>query len=69
LSQGSTDHVTATQQILQIIGAGVAAESSDTTVQQDSLAAAQLASSLVPLAFTLFSLFKGKPAAAAPAKS
>ncbi len=68
LQQYSTDHVAATQEVLQALGAGVAAESSDTTVQQDSMAAAQLASSLVPLAFTLFSLFKKKTAAAAPAK-
>jgi hypothetical protein len=68
VKQYSADHVAATQEVLQVVGAGVAAESNDTTVQQESMAAAQLASSLVPLAFTLFALFKKTPAPAAAAK-
>ena len=58
IEQYGTDHVAATQQILQIAGAGVAAESSDKTVQTEAVAAAQLASSVVPLVFELFSWFK-----------
>ena len=58
IQQYSTDHVAATQQILQIAGAGVAAETSDKNVQAEAVASAQLASSLVPLMFELFSCFK-----------
>ena len=60
LAQFSTDHVTATQQLLNIAGAGVAAESSDPQIQAEATSAAQLAASLVPLVFSLFSLFKKK---------
>ena len=60
LQQYSTDHVAATQGILQIAGAGVAAESNDPTVQTEATAAAQLASSVVPLVFQLISFFKHK---------
>ena len=67
IQQYGADHVAATQQILQIAGAGVAAETSDKNVQTEAVAAAQLASSLVPLAFELFSWFKCKKAA--PAKA
>jgi len=63
----SDDHVAATQQILQIAGAGVAAESSDKNVQAEALASAQLASTVVPLVFQLFSCFKQKKPAAANA--
>jgi len=64
----SDDHVAATQQILQIAGAGVAAESSDKNVQAEAVASAQLASNVVPLVFALFSCFRQKkPAAAATA--
>ena len=65
LVQFSADHVSGTQQILQIAGASVAAESSDPQIQAEAAAAATLASSLVPLAFSLFSLFRKKPAAPA----
>jgi len=65
IQQYGADHVAATQQILQIAGAGVAAETSDKTVQAEALAAAQLASSVVPLAFALFAAFKHKKAAPA----
>lgn len=59
----STDHATATQQIIQIAGAGVAALSSDIQVQQEAASAAQLAASFVPLVFSFMSLFhKAKPA-------
>ena len=58
IEQYGTDHVAATQQILQIAGAGVASETSDKNVQAEALASAQLASSVVPLAFELFSWFK-----------
>ena len=67
IDQYSSDHVAATQQILQIAGAGVAAEASDKNVQAEAVASAQLASSLVPLAFELFSCFKHKKAAPAQA--
>ena len=67
IQQYGTDHVAATQQILQIAGAGVAAETSDKNVQEEAVAAAQLASSVVPLAFELFSAFNHKKPAAAPA--
>ena len=67
IQQYGADHVAATQQILQIAGAGVAAETSDKNVQTEAVAAAQLASSLVPLAFALFSAFKHKKPAPAPA--
>ena len=67
IKQYGTDHVAATQQILQIAGAGVAAETNDKTVQAEALASAQLASSIVPLAFELFSCFKHNKAA--PAKA
>ena len=62
IAEYSTDHVAATQQLLQIAGAGVAAETSDAGVQAEATGAAQLASSLVPLFFSLFSLFKKKKA-------
>jgi len=65
IEQYSSDHVAATQQILQIAGAGVAAESSDKNVQAEAVAAAELASSVVPLVFELFSCFKHKTSAAA----
>ena len=67
IQQYGTDHVAATQQILQIAGAGVAAETNDKTVQAEALASAQLASSIVPLAFELFSWFKHNKTA--PAKA
>ena len=67
IQQFGTDHVAATQQILQIAGAGVAAETSDKTVQAEAVASAQLASSLVPLVFQLFSWFKHKKPAPANA--
>ena len=67
IQQYGTDHVAATQQILQIAGAGVAAETSDKTVAAEAQAAAQLASSVVPLAFELFSCFKHNQAVAAKA--
>jgi hypothetical protein len=67
IQQYGTDHVAATQQILQIAGAGVAAETNDKTVQAEALASAQLASSVVPLAFELFSCFKHNTVAAAKA--
>ncbi len=65
IQQYGTDHAAATQQILQVAGAGVAAETSDKTVQAEALASAQLASSVVPLAFALFSCFKHNKAAPA----
>ena len=58
----STDHVTGTQQLLQIAGAAVAAESGDANVQQEAVASAQLASSLVPTIFALLALFHKKKA-------
>ena len=67
IQQYGADHISATQQILQIVGAGVAAESSDKAVQTEAVAAAQLASSLVPLAFALFSCFKHKLPSPVPA--
>ncbi len=67
IEQYSSDHVAATQQILQIAGAGVAAESSDKNVQAEAVASAQPASSVVPLVFELFSCFKHKAAAPAGA--
>jgi len=68
IQQYGSDHVAATQQILQIAGAGVAAETSDKTVQTEAVASAQLASSIVPLVFDLFSWFKhNKPAPGAEA--
>ena len=67
IQQYGNDHVAATQQILQIAGAGVAAETNDKTVQSEALASAQLASSIVPLAFELFSCFKHNKAV--PAKA
>ena len=67
IQQYSTDHVAATQQLLQVAGAGVAAETSDKNIQEEALASSQLAASLVPLAFELFSLFKHKPAPPPPA--
>ena len=66
IQQYGADHVAATQQILKIAGAGVAAETSDKTVQAEALASAQLASSIVPLAFELFSCFKHNKPAPAP---
>ena len=60
IQQYSTDHVAATQQILQIAGAGVAAESNDKDIQAEAQASAQLAASLVPLVFQLAGLFKKK---------
>jgi len=65
IEQYSSDHVAATQQILQIAGAGVAAESNDKNVQAEAVAAAELASSVVPLVFELFSCFKHKTGAGA----
>jgi hypothetical protein len=67
IEQFGTDHVAATQQILQIAGAGVAAETSDKTAQAEAVASAQLASSVVPLVFQLLSWFKQKKPA--PAKA
>lgn len=68
IQQYGNDHVAATQQILQIAGAGVAAETSDKNVQAEAMASAQLASSVVPLVFELLSFFKHKkPAVAAAA--
>jgi hypothetical protein len=67
IEQYGADHVAATQQILQIAGAGVAAETSDKTVQAEAVASAQLASSVVPLVFKLLSWFKQSKAA--PAKA
>jgi hypothetical protein len=67
IEQYGNDHVAATQQILQIAGAGVAAESGDKNVQAKAVASAQLASQIAPLAFELFSWFKHKKAA--PAKA
>jgi hypothetical protein len=58
IEQYGADHVAATHQILQIAGAGVAAESSDKNVQAEAVASAQLASRVVPLVFELFSCFK-----------
>lgn len=63
LAQYSTDHVAATQNILQIAGAGVAAEVSDPQIQQEAVASAQIASTLVPLFFQFFALFHHKKAA------
>jgi len=67
IQQFGADHVAATQEILKIAGAGVAAETSDKTVQEEALASAQLASSVVPLAFELFSAFQHKKPAPAAA--
>ena len=67
IEEYGTDHVAATQQILQIAGAGVAAETSDKTVQAEAVASAQLASSVVPLAFELFSWLKQPKSATAKA--
>jgi len=68
IQQYGADHVAATQQILQIAAAGVAAETADKTVQTEAVASAQLASSVVPLVFALFSCFKhNKPAPGAKA--
>jgi len=67
IQQFGADHVAATQEILKIAGAGVAAETSDKNVQEEAMAAAQLASSVVPLAFELFSCFRHKKPAAEPA--
>jgi hypothetical protein len=70
LTQGSSDHVTATQEVLQVAGASVAAESSDPVVQQEAVEATQLASTLTPLFFGLVGNLKAflatwkKPAAA-----
>lgn len=61
VEQYGSDHVSATQQLLQIAGAGVAAETSDKQVAAEAMASAQLASSLVPLAFELFKAFGHKP--------
>jgi hypothetical protein len=69
IEQYGADHVAATQQILQIAGAGVAAETSDKNVQAEAVASAQLASQVVPLAFELFSWFKHQKAAPAAAKA
>lgn len=55
-----TDHAAATQQIINIAGAGVAALTTDTTIQNEATASAQLASSLVPLVFQFISLFHKK---------
>jgi len=63
IEQYGNDHVAATQQILQAAGAGVAAESSDPTVQTEAVESAQLACNIVPLVFELFSWFKQKKAA------
>ena len=57
----STDHVAATQQLLQITGASVSALGG-TEVGQEATAAASLASNLVPLFFQLASLFHKKAA-------
>lgn len=60
----STDHVAGTQQLLNITGATVAAESVDAGVQSEAVASAQLASSLVPTIFNLLALFHHKKKAA-----
>jgi hypothetical protein len=67
IEQYGTDHVAATQQLLQIAGAGVAAETNDKTVQAEAVASAQLASKVVPLVFKLLSSFKHQKPAPAPA--
>jgi len=61
----STDHVAGTQQLLQIGGAAFAAETADATGKpsqegQEAMAAAQLASNLVPMVFQFWSLFGHK---------
>jgi hypothetical protein len=56
------DHIAGTQQILQIAGAAVAAETSDATIQAEAVESAELASSLVPLVFAFKSLFSKKAA-------
>lgn len=61
-----SDHVTATQNLLQIAGAGVAAETNDKNIQGEALAAASLASSLTPLVFQLWGLFGHKKAPVVP---
>jgi len=63
IEQYGADHVAATQELLKIAGAGVAAETSDQTVAAEAQESAQLAASLVPLAFQLFSAFRHKPQA------
>jgi hypothetical protein len=64
IEQYGDNHVAATQEILQVAGAGVAAESTDKNVQAEALASAQVASKIVPLVFKLLSSFKHpKPAA------
>ena len=60
IQQFSTDHTAGTQQLLLITGAAVAAETTDTQVQTEAMQSAQLASTLVPLVFSIFSLFKKK---------
>lgn len=60
IAEYSTDHVAATQELLAVAGAGVAAETSDTTIQAEAQAAATEASQFVPLVFQLLSLFKKK---------
>ncbi len=67
IQQYGDDHVAATQQILQIAGAGVAAETSDKTVQAEAVASAQLAASVVPLAFELLSWLRQPKVATAKA--
>ena len=62
--QFSTDHAAGTQQLLQLAGAAVASETTDSTVQSEAVESAQLASSLVPDNFALFSLFHKKKTAA-----
>ena len=69
IEQYGNDHVAATQEILQAAGAGVAAETSDKTVQAEAVASAQLASKVVPLVFKLFSCFKHPKPRPAPATS
>jgi hypothetical protein len=63
LTLWGTDHIAATQGILQTAGAGVAAMTNDAQIQAEAQAAAVAASSLVPLVFQLFSLFHHKKAA------
>ena len=60
IQEYGTDHVKATQDVIATIGAGVAAESTNTQTQNEAIASAQLASSLVPMIFQMISLFKKK---------
>lgn len=68
IEEYGTDHVAATQQLLQVAAAGVGAET-NSTIAGEAGAVAELAVPLVPLFFKLFSLFKKKPAVVTTAAS